>query len=244
LSKRIVEFLNRIFYKNLTDNWDHKIFRDEILRHIDHDCILLDLGAGSGIFRGINFKGLVKKVYGIDPDPRVLQNPHLDEAFVGNGESMPVFADAQFDVVISCNVLEHLREPIPFFQEVNRVLKPGGLFITKTPNQFHYVPFIARITPDWFHKLFLRIYGITEQDSFPTYYRVNSKQAQIWVARKAGFEVDDIRRYEGRPEYLRSNSILYILGIFYERMVNLLHLDCLKVVMISRFRKSSGGRRF
>jgi SAM-dependent methyltransferase len=45
-----------------------------------------------------------------------------------------------FDSVIACEVIEHLNfNPLPFFQEVNRVLKPGGYFYIGMPNQAHIV---------------------------------------------------------------------------------------------------------
>jgi SAM-dependent methyltransferase len=119
----------------------------------------------------MNFKRLVKRVYGVDPDPRVLPNPYLDEACIGTGDSMPMFAANQFDVIICCNVLEHLPDPVPFFQEVNRVLKRGGLLITKTPNRHHYVPLIAKIVPAGFRSVLFQRYGWNEANTFPTFYR-------------------------------------------------------------------------
>jgi SAM-dependent methyltransferase len=45
------------------------------------------------------------------------------------------FSDGAFDVVLFCEVLEHLLED-PFFtlREIQRVLKPGGTLIVTTPN--------------------------------------------------------------------------------------------------------------
>ena len=45
------------------------------------------------------------------------------------------FPDAHFDVVMFCEVLEHLTEnPVFALAEIHRVLKPGGLLILSTPN--------------------------------------------------------------------------------------------------------------
>ncbi len=47
--------------------------------------------------------------------------------------------DASFDVVLCLEVLEHLAvDPMAMAAEVNRVLKPGGLFVLTTPNAIRY----------------------------------------------------------------------------------------------------------
>jgi SAM-dependent methyltransferase len=44
------------------------------------------------------------------------------------------FADNSFDVVISFQVIEHIKDDKTFVKEISRVLKPGGKFICTTPN--------------------------------------------------------------------------------------------------------------
>ena len=45
------------------------------------------------------------------------------------------FDDASFDVVLFCEILEHLtNDPLAAFREIKRVLKPGGVLVVTTPN--------------------------------------------------------------------------------------------------------------
>ncbi len=45
------------------------------------------------------------------------------------------FEDESFDVVVMCEVLEHLNfNPLPLLKEINRILAPGGLFYLSLPN--------------------------------------------------------------------------------------------------------------
>lgn len=49
------------------------------------------------------------------------------------------FADATFDVVLACEIIEHLpNDPMHTLIECNRVLKPGGRVVLTTPNITSY----------------------------------------------------------------------------------------------------------
>lgn len=55
------------------------------------------------------------------------------------------FADAGFDVVVSCGVLEHVPNEEASLEEIHRVLRPGGLFlIYNLPQRFGYTEIIVR----------------------------------------------------------------------------------------------------
>lgn len=70
--KYLINFFDEKFYPEYSDNWDDLLFRTSILDHLESDHVLLDIGAGAGIIQAMNFKGLVEKVVGLDPDPRVV----------------------------------------------------------------------------------------------------------------------------------------------------------------------------
>ncbi len=44
------------------------------------------------------------------------------------------YSDNQFSVIHSSHLIEHLTSPSDYVKEVYRILKPGGYFITTTPN--------------------------------------------------------------------------------------------------------------
>jgi hypothetical protein len=78
-----VGWIDRTFYPGYGPNWDDALFREQVLRRLGPNLCLLDLGAGAGIVPQMNFRGLAARVCGLDPDPRVVDNPYLDEAKVG-----------------------------------------------------------------------------------------------------------------------------------------------------------------
>lgn len=217
---RLVGWLDRRFYPGVQRNWDDLLFRQRILDRLQPGDSLLDLGAGAGIVEQMNFKGLAARVCGVDLDPRVVDNPMLDEGRVADAGGIP-HEDACFDLVFADNVMEHIAEPAAVLAEVKRVLKPGWRFLFKTPNRAHYMPSIARFTPHRFHQFVNRIRGRAEVDTFPTLYRCNSRGDAMRLAAATGFAVAAIDRIEGRPEYLRMTWPTYLAGMLYERLVNL-----------------------
>jgi len=215
----IVAWMDRTFYPKYADNWDDKLFRDRIVAHLDPEKTVLDLGAGAGLVEEMNFKGLAKRICGVDLDPRVRQNPYLDDAKVADAENIP-YDDCSFDLIFSDNVMEHIDNADRVFSEIYRLLRPGGYFMFKTPNKYHYMPMISRITPYGFHRFYNRLRGREGEDTFPTLYRVNCRKDVEALAAKHAFDIERLERIEGRPEYLRINCIPYAFGLLYERMVN------------------------
>lgn len=231
-----VAALARTFYPHLQNRWDDAAFRKQILVYLFPYSTVLDLGAGRGFISQMNFQGIAAKVCGVDPDSCVLSNPFLDEARVGRAEAIP-YPDKSFDVVFCNNVLEHLAEPALVFKEVARVLKPGGRFLFKTPNRFHYVALASSLTPHWFHQLFYRLHQTSPEDVFPTLYRANSRGRLRKLANDEGFQAF-IETIEGRPEYLRLTAPTYLLGIAYERLVNYSTLFAgMRCIIIGELRK-------
>lgn len=211
--------MDRRFYPDASRNWDDQLFADRIQAVLKPDDNVLDLGAGAGIIAAMNFRGKAKRICGIDLDPRVTDNPFLDEGKVCDANSIP-YPDNSFDVIFSDNVFEHLEEPELVLKEAARVLKPGGRLMFKTPNRRHYMPLIARMTPHRFHQFVNRIRGRDEADTFPTFYRANTPQDVQNLALRTGFLVRRLELIESRPEYLRISALSYLLGIAYERLVN------------------------
>lgn len=91
---------------------------------------VLDLGCADGSTRKL-FAEVDPNIewFGVDiaQSPEVtMRQGQFDRIVTYNGTDLP-FMDAAFDLVYSCQVLEHVRHPDELMREVSRVLKPGGL---------------------------------------------------------------------------------------------------------------------
>jgi hypothetical protein len=99
------------------------------------------------------------------------------------------------------------------------------------------VSLIATTTPQFIHELVNKRRGRVAEDTFATFYRVNTRRDQLKYATKSGFKLIEFDSYEGRPEYLRHFGILYYIGIGYERVINKFNINNLKAIHISVFQK-------
>ena len=93
---------------------------------------VLDLGAGEGALSWrLNEAGY--SVEACDLFPESFRCPGVRCQRVDLHQKTP-FADEQFDLVAAVEVVEHLESQLPLFNEVNRILQPGGFCIFTTPN--------------------------------------------------------------------------------------------------------------
>lgn len=130
------------FYQNsaqTTDVFSKSEARYEYLaRHIARDEQVLNIGVGRGGLEALLLqKGAI--VSCLDPSEKSIEFMRAayqlgSRAQIGFAQTMP-FADAQFDVVVMSEVLEHLSNDVlvATLVEVRRVLKADGRFIGTVP---------------------------------------------------------------------------------------------------------------
>ena len=99
---------------------------------------LLEIGFGSG--------GLLKKMRavgwraeGLDFDPVCVERARAEgfEARLGSLKDAR-YPDDCFDAVIMSHAFEHVPDPQELLREIRRILKPGGRFVSLTPNAAAY----------------------------------------------------------------------------------------------------------
>ncbi|MFM9912808.1 MAG: class I SAM-dependent methyltransferase [Methylophilaceae bacterium] len=104
-------------------------------RHLKPGVSVMNVGIGKAILEN-KLLQLGCTVSSLDPDATSVERLHSSniDAKQGYIEQIP-FADKSFDIVFASEVLEHLSDEqlASGIQEIQRVLKPGGLFIGTTP---------------------------------------------------------------------------------------------------------------
>jgi SAM-dependent methyltransferase len=102
----------------------------------------LDAGCGDGRYLAALAAELPARTAGVDPSERIVETararaPHADLR-QANLESLP-FRDAEFDLVLSTQVIEHVLDAPAAVRELARVLRPGGALVISTDNERNVV---------------------------------------------------------------------------------------------------------
>jgi SAM-dependent methyltransferase len=103
---------------------------------------VLDIPSGEGYGSHL-LASVAESVVGIDIAPNAVA--HASEKYrrdnlsylAGSGTQVPL-PDASFDFIVSFEMIEHIHEQKEFLAEVNRLLKPDGVFLISSPNRPEY----------------------------------------------------------------------------------------------------------
>lgn len=103
-------------------------------------CRVLDLGCGSG-YGAASLADTANSIVAVDVSAEAVafasaryQAPNLSFHRIDAEEPLP-FANQEFDVVLSFQVIEHVVDEATYLREARRVLKPGGVMIIVTPDR-------------------------------------------------------------------------------------------------------------
>ena len=99
----------------------NKFVREKLCAIVNENSVVLDAGCGG---RNVIFdSSKVKELVGVDMDESAIkQNKQVSKGLVGDLENL-AFDNAEFDVVISFNVIEHLESPKKFIEGVAKTVK-------------------------------------------------------------------------------------------------------------------------
>lgn len=120
-------------------------FLEEI--DLDETCNVLDIGCGTGNYTDLLQKVTHANVFGVEPSEGMIQkarqkNPEITFN-VGDAASLP-FDDTFFDFVYMTDVIHHVPDITVMFQEIYRVVKPGGkvCIVTQSHKQIESRPIV------------------------------------------------------------------------------------------------------
>lgn len=157
---------------------------------------VLDLGCRDGMLTEFFADG--NTIVGVDIDPEALEKIRgrlgIETHWLDLNTEWPFLAES-FDVIISCEILEHLFFPMTFLERVFNSLKQDGLFLGSVPNAF-------RMRNRW------KFFRGEEFDKDPTHVRFFS-YAKLYGTLSRFFREIEIFPIQGKiTPFLRVSSSL------------------------------------
>lgn len=139
---------------------------------------VLDLACGEGYGSDLLLKSGAKKVVGVDISTETVnhaKNKYKSKnlSFIQSDAVSLPFEDKTFDIVVSFETIEHLKDQDKFISEIKRVLTKNGLAIISTPNARVYekgnIFHIKELTIKAFENLIMskfKHYKLLTQDNY------------------------------------------------------------------------------
>ena len=148
----------------------------ELGHNIGPGSLILDFGCGAGqMVRQLREGGY--KAYGTDIVPS--EQYEFLRVIPDSGDYRIPFEEGMFDAIISCSVLEHVKNLPIAVAEMHRVLKPGGFCLHFFPPNLRliedhiFVPF-AGVFQGFFWLLFWSFLGVRNSFGRSRLYRENA----------------------------------------------------------------------
>jgi SAM-dependent methyltransferase len=168
----------------------HRLLKAYVIAQAYMRGDVLEVGCGEG--RGIKLLiDKTKSFTALDKIEEALQKLRVQyptgKFIAGNFPPFEVPSDS-FDVLISFQVIEHIRDDHSFLKEIYRALKPGGLALLTTPNRplsltrnpWHEREYTGEELLNLAKKIFpvANMKGITGNEKVMSYHEQNRKSVQ------------------------------------------------------------------
>jgi methionine biosynthesis protein MetW len=160
-----------------------------ILKRIERNSKVLDVGCGPGKLGKILIKEKNCEVWGIEINKQFVKNALKNgykKVVVGDvekGLKFP-FRRSYFDYIIFADILEHLKEPERILIKLKPFLKKGGYVICSIPN---IANFVARIR---------LLFGVWEYEYTGIFDRTHLRFFNLKTAKelleKVGFKIEEV----------------------------------------------------
>jgi ubiquinone/menaquinone biosynthesis C-methylase UbiE len=196
-------------------------FHQLLAEQIKPESSILEIGSGPANAT-TSYLATLGRVIGLDITREIDTNMALAEAHTFDGMHLP-FPDEQFDACVSNWVIEHVQDASTHFREVARVLRAGGTYCFRTPNQWHYFTLGSRLVPFSVHvRISSRLRGLPADahDPYPTYYCANTFPRIRRLCYQSGLIPVALFAIEKEPSYGRFHPALFYPMFIYERLVN------------------------
>jgi SAM-dependent methyltransferase len=207
------------------DPHPYDILEREVRRRVAPHHTLFEIGCGRTAPLLRHFEGDVARLCGVDlVDFRADDLPESIELHQADAASTGL-EDASVDLAYSRAVMEHIEDADAVFEEMRRILRPGGSYVFLTPSLWDYASLVSMAVPNRFHPYIVRLTeGRAEEDVFPAHYQCNTRSAVHRLCRDHELEPESVRFLGQYPCYFQFNPALFLAATAYEKLTSAFEL--------------------
>jgi 2-polyprenyl-3-methyl-5-hydroxy-6-metoxy-1,4-benzoquinol methylase len=216
--------------------------RYSIVKSICKGKKVLDIACGEGYGSYLLSKWGAKEVVGIDISQEAIEKANkyfkLDNInfYKMNAENLNKIEDSSFDLIVSFETIEHLKNSGKFLKEVARVATKDAIIVISCPNDYFYYPDVKQYNPyhvkkytfEDFTKLTESILGKNVNYFFGTYINgyinlsTNKTQAyELDKEQEYMLDYENINTMIIPPDtVINKNNCCYYIGVWNDRLLD------------------------
>ncbi|MEO5357084.1 MAG: class I SAM-dependent methyltransferase [Nitrospirae bacterium YQR-1] len=208
------------FFNSLSMEWERNYEADGIMaeragrftgaltERLPSGSLVLDFGCGSGDLTNCLLEAGFQ-MHGYDLSEMMIKRAR--ERYESSGiiftcsgadftQKLP-YDDGTFDAVTASSVFEYIEDPVSYFKEIFRLLKPGGFFILTVPDNRHTERIKEKKKVKFYNKKIISYFikflpDIITKRLNTDFYRISKTRPEIetWVEmlRLCGFTVESV----------------------------------------------------
>jgi 2-polyprenyl-3-methyl-5-hydroxy-6-metoxy-1,4-benzoquinol methylase len=142
----------------------------------------------------------------------------MDEKLCLQVEDMPDFKE-KFNMVAAQWVLEHVKNPDKVIEKLSNNCLSGGYFLFMTTNLYSPLILLSKIFPTGLKKFLKnKLLDIPENETYPTYYRINTPAQLDYYMNKHGFKKIEVKQV-GVLTYFAVNKPVLFAKAFLDKIL-------------------------
>jgi 2-polyprenyl-3-methyl-5-hydroxy-6-metoxy-1,4-benzoquinol methylase len=166
---------------------------------------VLEIGCGEANFSAV-LPG-IEELWGVEPDRIAADSAstRMQRVLVGNYQDIEAqLPDSHFDLVIACDVIEHMPDHDAFLRRIKAKIAPGGCLVGSVPNVRYYKNlFDTLVLKDWHYK----DAGILDR----THMRYFTQKSLARSLGESGYRIDRIRPINATVGFASPRTAVYSL---------------------------------
>jgi len=202
---------NRLIFR------EHQLTTAEFVKYFakqDAKLTVLDVGCGDGFFMEVLRNLGFESIYGIDVSLPLLEKAGRKGFRVVEGSVYDLTARGEVDVILLCDVLEHLENPGLAVTKIYDALKEGGILYLIVPVYDSLSNRLSRL-----FKRKKKIHDARAHDR--THLHAFSTNALVWLLRSHQFDIEHTIHTANKLPGISSRTQQYTLGGRYGNWVSI-----------------------